>query len=212
MPTDKQLLVVASMDERIPVEEVLELELGDAPVFRNAGGKVTADVTRSVALSTVSFDTTEENVVNHPDCGMMSAPNVAVVEGMEGEAGGHLSDVALDPSLPSLSNEQASFADWVRMTDDIDEACQSRVEYPREHPRNPTRRPSTDRSTRLKATLCGIQVNVSQSGSTRGIRTDSVTRGPTKRIRNHENRSDLESMSTAHVLGFDAPSERFADR
>ena len=38
-------LVVACMDERIPVEDVLGLELGDAQIFRNAGGKVTDDVT-----------------------------------------------------------------------------------------------------------------------------------------------------------------------
>jgi carbonic anhydrase len=44
IPTDKQLLVVACMDERIPVEEVLGLTLGDAQVFRNAGGKVTDDI------------------------------------------------------------------------------------------------------------------------------------------------------------------------
>jgi carbonic anhydrase len=44
IPTDKQLLVIACMDERIPVEEALGLELGDAQVFRNAGGKVTSDL------------------------------------------------------------------------------------------------------------------------------------------------------------------------
>ena len=134
IPTDKQLLVVACMDERIPVEEVLGLELGDAHIFRNAGGKVTDDVIRSVALSTIFFDTTEVIVINHTDCGMMSAPDDAIVEGLEAEAGSDLSDVALDPSLPSLSIGEASIADWVRMTDDIDEACQAQVEYLREHP------------------------------------------------------------------------------
>lgn len=67
IPTDKQLLVIACMDERIPVEEALGLELGDAHIFRNAGGKVTDDVIRSAALSTNFFDTTEIIVVNHTD-------------------------------------------------------------------------------------------------------------------------------------------------
>jgi len=39
IPTDEQLLVVACMDERIPVEEALGIELGDAQIYRNAGGR-----------------------------------------------------------------------------------------------------------------------------------------------------------------------------
>ncbi|WP_299333625.1 beta-class carbonic anhydrase [Haloplanus sp.] len=134
IPTDKQLLVVACMDERIPVEEALGLDLGDAQIYRNAGGKVTDDVIRSAALTTQFFDTTEIIVVNHTDCGMMSAPDDAVVEGLEAATGGSLDDVALDPSLPELSIGDASVADWVRMTDDIDEACAAQVRYLDEHP------------------------------------------------------------------------------
>lgn len=71
------------MGERIPVEEVLGLQLGDAHIFRNAGGKVTDDVIRSAALSTNFFDTTEIIVVNHTDCGMMSAPTTLSSKGLE---------------------------------------------------------------------------------------------------------------------------------
>lgn len=53
-------------------------------MFRNAGGKVTDDVIRSAALTTQFFETTEIVVVNHIDCGMMSASDEAVVEGLEG--------------------------------------------------------------------------------------------------------------------------------
>jgi len=134
IPTDRQLLVVACMDERIPVEEVLGLSLGDAHIFRNAGGKVTSDVIRSAALSTNFFDTTEIIVVNHTDCGMMSAPDDAIVEGLEATAGGDLEDIDIHPGLSSLDIGDASFADWVWMTDDIDEACQAQVDYLREHP------------------------------------------------------------------------------
>jgi len=59
IPTDEQLLVVACMDERIPVEEALGIERGDAQIDRNAGGKVTDDVIRSAALTTQFFDTEE---------------------------------------------------------------------------------------------------------------------------------------------------------
>ncbi len=74
IPTNKNLLVIACMDERIPVEDVLGLELGDAQIYRNAGGKVTDDVIRSAALTTNFFETDEIIVINHTDCGMMSAP------------------------------------------------------------------------------------------------------------------------------------------
>jgi carbonic anhydrase len=134
IPTDKQLLVVACMDERIPVEEALGLDLGDAQIYRNAGGKVTDDVIRSAALTTQFFDTEEIIVVNHTDCGMMSAPDDAVVDGLEAAADGSLDDVDLDPALPELNIGDASVADWVRMTDDIDEACAAQVRYLDEHP------------------------------------------------------------------------------
>lgn len=133
IPTDRKLMVVACMDERIPVEEALGIELGDAHVFRNAGGKVTGDVIRSAALSTIFFDTEEIVFINHTDCGMMSAPDEAVVAGLKEQAGGSLEDVALDPALPDLNIGGADIADWVRMTDDIDDACAAQIELLRNH-------------------------------------------------------------------------------
>jgi carbonic anhydrase len=132
IPTDENLLVVACMDERIPVESALGLELGDAQVYRNAGGKVTDDVIRSAALTTNFFDTEEIIVVNHTDCGMMSASDEDVVSGLEAQAG-DLDDVDLDPALPELTIGDASLAEWIRMTDDIDEACAAQVAYLEEH-------------------------------------------------------------------------------
>jgi carbonic anhydrase len=128
IPTNENLLVVACMDERIPVEEALGLELGDAQIFRNAGGKVTDDVIRSAALTTNFFDTEEIIVINHTDCGMMSAPDEAVREGMEAQAG-DLDEVDLDPSLPELNIGDADVMEWVKMTDDIDEACAAQVDH-----------------------------------------------------------------------------------
>jgi len=126
IPTDENLLVVACMDERIPIEEALGIDLGDAQVFRNAGGKVTDDVIRSAALTTNFFDTDEIVVINHTDCGMMSAP-----EGLEAEAG-DVDAADLDPSLPELTIGDADLLDWVKMTDDIDAACAAQIEYLRE--------------------------------------------------------------------------------
>jgi len=131
VPTNENLLVVACMDERIPIEEALGIELGDAQVFRNAGGKVTDDVIRSAALTTNFFDTDEIVVINHTDCGMMSAPDEAVREGLEAQAG-DLDAADIDPSLPELNVGDADLLDWVKMTDDIDAACAAQVEYLRE--------------------------------------------------------------------------------
>jgi carbonic anhydrase len=131
VPTDENLLVVACMDERIPVEDVLGLELGDAQIYRNAGGKVTDDVIRSAALTTNFFDTDEIVVINHTDCGMMSASDEAVREGMAALVD-DLDDVTLDPSLPALNIGDADLLDWVKMTDDIDAACAAQVDHLRE--------------------------------------------------------------------------------
>ena len=131
IPTDENLLVITCIDERIPVEETLGIELGDAQIFRNAGGKVTDDVIRSAALTTNFFDTDEIILINHTDCGMMSAPDEAVREGFEAEAG-DLDQIDLDPSLPALNIDDADIMDWVKMTDDIDEACATQVEHLRQ--------------------------------------------------------------------------------
>jgi carbonic anhydrase len=128
IPTGENLLVVACMDERIPVEDALGLELGDAQVFRNAGGKVTDDVIRSAALTVNFFDTEEIIVVNHTDCGMMSAPDEAIRDGMAALVD-DLDEVTLDPALPELNIGDADFMDWVRMTDDIDAACAAQVDH-----------------------------------------------------------------------------------
>jgi carbonic anhydrase len=134
IPTDERLLVVACMDERIPVEDALGLELGDAQIYRNAGGKVTDDLIRSAALTTQFFDTEEIVVVNHTDCGMMSAGGEAMAEGLTAAAGGDLDDVDLDPGLPGLDIGDASLAEWLRPTADIDEACAAQVRLLDEHP------------------------------------------------------------------------------
>ncbi|WP_336001695.1 beta-class carbonic anhydrase [Halorientalis halophila] len=133
IPTDENLLVIACMDERIPVEDALGLSLGDAQIYRNAGGKVTDDVIRSAALTTNFFDTDEIIVINHTDCGMMSASDEAVVSGLQTQAG-DLGGVDLDPSLPELTIGGAGIEEWVKMTDDIDEACAAQVEHLRSHP------------------------------------------------------------------------------
>ncbi|MEW2503027.1 MULTISPECIES: carbonic anhydrase [unclassified Amycolatopsis] len=66
----RRVAVVACMDARISVYRLLGLEEGDAHVIRNAGGAVTDDAIRSLAVSQRLLGTREIILVHHEDCGM----------------------------------------------------------------------------------------------------------------------------------------------
>lgn len=66
----RRLAVVTCMDARIDVFAVLGLQLGDAHVIRNAGGRVTDDVLRSLALSTHVLGVQTVVVMQHTKCGL----------------------------------------------------------------------------------------------------------------------------------------------
>jgi carbonic anhydrase len=72
MPPAKKLAVVACMDARLVVSRILGLEEGDAHVIRNAGGVVTDDEIRSLAISQRLLGTEEIILVHHTDCGMLT--------------------------------------------------------------------------------------------------------------------------------------------
>jgi carbonic anhydrase len=69
----RRLAVVTCMDARIDVFAVLGLELGDAHVIRNAGGRLTDDVLRSLALSTGVLGVDTVVVMQHTKCGLAGA-------------------------------------------------------------------------------------------------------------------------------------------
>jgi carbonic anhydrase len=66
----RRLAVVTCMDARIDVCAVLGLHVGDAHVIRNAGGRVTDDVLRSLALSTAVLGVDTAVVMQHTECGL----------------------------------------------------------------------------------------------------------------------------------------------
>lgn len=74
----RRLAIVTCMDARIDPLAILGLELGDAHVLRNAGGIVTDDVLRSLAISHAVLGTEEALVVGHTGCGMEGASNEAL--------------------------------------------------------------------------------------------------------------------------------------
>ena len=71
-PPAKGVAVVACMDARLNVYGLLGLEEGEAHVIRNAGGVVTDDVIRSLAISQRLLGTTEIVLVHHSACGMLT--------------------------------------------------------------------------------------------------------------------------------------------
>ncbi|MEU5694037.1 carbonic anhydrase [Actinosynnema sp. NPDC020468] len=72
LPPAKHIAVVACMDARIDVYRVLGLNEGEAHVIRNAGGVVTEDEIRSLAISQRLLGTREVILVHHTDCGMLT--------------------------------------------------------------------------------------------------------------------------------------------
>jgi carbonic anhydrase len=72
LPPSRHIAVVACMDARLNVYGVLGLEEGESHVIRNAGGVVTDDVIRSLAISQRLLGTKEIVLIHHTDCGMLT--------------------------------------------------------------------------------------------------------------------------------------------
>ena len=87
MPPGKALAVVACMDARLNVYALLGLEEGQAHVIRNAGGVVTEDVIRSLAISQHLLGTKEIILVHHTDCGMLTFTDDQVKADIEAATG-----------------------------------------------------------------------------------------------------------------------------
>jgi carbonic anhydrase len=72
LPPGRRLAVLACMDARLTVEDVLGLRTGDAHIIRNAGGLATDDAIRSLVISQNLLGTQEVIVIEHTGCGMLT--------------------------------------------------------------------------------------------------------------------------------------------
>ena len=72
--------IVTCMDSRLHVAPALGLALGDAHILRNAGGRVTDDVIRSLVISEQQLGTSEIVVLHHTDCGAQTFTNAEFTE------------------------------------------------------------------------------------------------------------------------------------
>jgi len=83
----KRVAVVACMDARLDVEDLLGLQTGDAHIIRNAGGVVTDDAIRCLIISHHLLNTNEIILIHHTRCGMLAFTDDLLKAGLEGDTG-----------------------------------------------------------------------------------------------------------------------------
>ena len=82
-----KVAIVTCMDSRLHVAPALGLALGDAHILRNAGGRVTEDMLRSLVISQQQLGTREIVVLHHTDCGAQTFQNKDFQEHLKRELG-----------------------------------------------------------------------------------------------------------------------------
>ena len=87
LPPSKHVAVVACMDARLNVYGILGLNDGEAHVIRNAGGVVTDDEIRSLAISQRLLGTREIILIHHTDCGMLTFTDDEFKRSIQNETG-----------------------------------------------------------------------------------------------------------------------------
>jgi carbonic anhydrase len=87
LPPARQVAVLACMDARLDVYRILGLAEGEAHVIRNAGGVVTDDQIRSLAISQRLLGTREIVLIHHTDCGMLTFTDPQFRDQVEADTG-----------------------------------------------------------------------------------------------------------------------------
>jgi carbonic anhydrase len=118
-----RLAVVACMDSRLDLFGALGLEIGDAHLLRNAGGVISPDVLRSLAISQRALGTREIVILHHTQCGMDNFDDAAFRAQLTEESGEApawdepgFSDVRLDVRR---SIEKVRGCPWLPHRDDV---------------------------------------------------------------------------------------------
>jgi carbonic anhydrase len=87
VPPAKKVAVVACMDARLDVHAILGLGIGEAHVIRNAGGVITDDAIRSLAISQRLLGTEEVLLIHHTGCGMLTFTDDSFRSDIQSETG-----------------------------------------------------------------------------------------------------------------------------
>ena len=87
LPPSKHVAVLACMDARLDVYRALGIAEGESHVIRNAGGVVTDDEIRSLAISQHLLGTHEIILIHHTDCGMLTFTDDQLADKLQAETG-----------------------------------------------------------------------------------------------------------------------------
>lgn len=117
MPPARKLAIVACMDARMSVEDMLGLKTGDAHIIRNAGGIVTEDAVRSLIISHYLLGTQEFIIINHTDCGMLT-----------------FKDEDLRSKLQSVTETAAVVPAAFHAFDDLEQNVREQIQKVKAHP------------------------------------------------------------------------------
>lgn len=92
MPPARKVAVLTCMDARLHPEKFLGLDVGDAHMIRNAGGRASEDAIRSLVISERLLGTTEIVVIHHTDCGMVTFSNADLAAKIQQDLGMDVGD------------------------------------------------------------------------------------------------------------------------
>src|SRR5262245_63400022 len=81
----RRVAVIACMDARLDVEDLLGLQTGEAHIIRNAGGVVSDDAIRCLIISHHLLNTNEIILIHHTRCGMLAFTDDLLKAGLEGD-------------------------------------------------------------------------------------------------------------------------------
>lgn len=110
MPPARATAVLTCMDARLHPETFLGLQIGDAHVIRNAGGRASDDAIRSLIISSKLLGTKEYLVIHHTECGMVTFSNEDLRGRLQQETGADASHIDFLP----FSNLEESVRDDVQ--------------------------------------------------------------------------------------------------
>jgi carbonic anhydrase len=118
LSASRRLAVLACMDSRLTVEEVLGVRSGEAHIIRNAGGLATDDAIRSLVISQHLVGTQEVIVIEHTGCGLLTFDDAAV-RAQLAESTGTVVDLPLQPFADLEANlvaqvERIRRHPWIR--------------------------------------------------------------------------------------------------
>jgi carbonic anhydrase len=114
-PPSRKLAVLACMDARLSIKDLLGLSTGDAHIIRNAGGIATDDAIRSLIISHELLGTREFMVINHTGCGMLTFKDEDLREKLKEKYEANVDELNFH-SFPNLEQNVRDQVDKIKST------------------------------------------------------------------------------------------------